>query len=142
LSASATEGSGNVEIRVQRVTGRAGDVSLQYATSGGSATAGTDFTATSGTLSWGAQDMNDRFIVIPLLDDTAIEGAETLTVTLSALTGGATIAGSATLVVTLNDNDAAPPPSGGGGGGGSVDWWLLLALASSLMARTRRRHRA
>jgi len=139
LALTMTEGAGNVEIRVQRVTGHAGEVSVQYATSGGSATDGTDFTARNGTLSWGVRDVNDRVIVVPMIDDTTVENTETFTVTLSAPTGGATLDGSANLVVTLNDNDAPPPSGGGGGGGGggSFDILLLLWLASLLLARNK-----
>jgi choice-of-anchor B domain-containing protein len=145
LAASATEGAGSIDVRVQRVTGRAGDVSVQYAVGSGSATDGADFTARSGTLSWSAEDMSDRSIVIPLLDDTTIESAETFSVTLSAPTGGASIDGSADLVVTLNDNDAPPPSGGGGGGGGgggNVDLLLLLALLGLSWARAKPRVRA
>jgi len=139
LALTMTEGAGNVEIRVQRVTGHAGEVSVQYATSGASATDGTDFTARNGTLSWGVRDVNDRVIVVPMIDDTTVENTETFTVTLSAPTGGATLDGSANLVVTLNDNDAPPPSGGGGGGGGggSFDILLLLWLASLLLARNK-----
>ena len=74
-------------------------------------------------------------------DDTAIEGAETLTVTLSSPTNGATLDGSSILTVTIADNDSNAPPrgSGGGGGGGSSDLAWLVALARSvLLARCAR----
>ena len=96
---------------------------------------------TSGTLSWGgAGDLADKVIAILVADDTSVEAAETLTVTLSALTGGATLDGSSTLTVTINDNDTSPPPSGGGGGGGggSSDLVLLALLAGVLLARCAR----
>jgi choice-of-anchor B domain-containing protein len=146
LSLAAAESAGTVNVRVQRTLGRVGAVSVQYATAGGSATEGADYTAASGTLSWSAGDLADKIIAIPVADDTSVEGAETLIVTLSALTGGSTLDGSSTLTVSITDNDSNPPPSGGGGGGGSTDLVLLALLAGVLLARgtarLRRRPRA
>jgi hypothetical protein len=135
LSATAAESAGAINVRVQRTLGRSGAVSVQYATSAGSATEGADYTAASGTLSWSAGDLADKVIAIPVTNDTSVESAETLTLTLSGLTGGAALDGSTTLTVTINDNDTAAPPSGGGGGGGASDLALLALLAGVLLAR-------
>lgn len=138
LAANGSEAAG-ISVRVQRVGGRAGAVAVQYATAAGSAAEGTDYAAGSGTLSWAAGDLADKVVAIPVVDDTVVEGAETLTLTLSGPTSGATIDGSSTLTVTIDDNDAAPPPSGGGGGGGSTDLGLLALLAGTLLAKRRQR---
>lgn len=132
-SAASAENAGTISVRVQRTIGRAGAVSVQYATSGGTATEGVDYTSASGALSWAAGDFADRVIAIPVTDDTTVESAETLTLTLSALTGGATLDGSSTLTVTISDNDTSAPPTGGGGG--SSDFALLALLAGVLLAR-------
>ncbi len=50
IAASAGESAGAINVRVQRTLGRSGSVSVQYATSAGSATEGADYTAASGTL--------------------------------------------------------------------------------------------
>lgn len=141
FGALATSGSeaGSINVRVQRVAGRAGAVTVQYATAGGSAAEGTDYSASSGTLSWAAGDLADKIVAIPVIDDLGVEGAETLTLTLSAPTNGATIDGASTLTVTIDDNDAAPPQSSGGGGGGSMDLRSLALLATALLAARRRR---
>jgi len=139
-SASHGENVGTINVRVQRVVGNAGAVTVQYATSHGTADGG-DYTAASGTLSWAANDMADKVVAISVIDDGTLENAETLSVTLSAPTGGATIDGATILTVTLTDNDGAPPPSGGGGGGGgggSSDPALLLLAALALVAKRRR----
>jgi choice-of-anchor B domain-containing protein len=135
-SASHGENVGTINLRVQRVVGNAGAVTVQYATSHGTADGG-DYTASSGTLSWAAGDMADKIVAISVIDDGTIESAETLSITLSAPTGGATIDGATMLTVTINDNDGAPPPSGGGGGG-STDPALLLLAALALAAKRRR----
>jgi choice-of-anchor B domain-containing protein len=141
LSSTATESTGTISIRVQRTLGRTGVVSLQYTTSAGSATEGSDYTAASGALSWAPGDIADKVIPIAVANDTSVESAETLTVTLSGLTGGATLDGAGTLTVTITDNDVSAPS--GGGGGGSADSPLLALLAGVLLAhylaRSRRR---
>ena len=140
LAANGGE-TGSINVRVQRVAGRAGAVTVQYATASGSAAEGTDYSPSSGTLSWAAGDLADKIVAIPVIDDTAVEGAETLTLTLTSPTNGATIDGSSTLTVTIDANDAAAAPPARSGGGGGVDLALLAVLAGSLLA-TRRRPRS
>jgi hypothetical protein len=55
---------------------------VNYATANGSATASVDYTATSGTATFAAGETS-RTIAVPVLGDTAIEGDETFTLTLS-----------------------------------------------------------
>ena len=142
FTAPAVNGSeaAGIDVRVQRVGGRAGAVTVQYATAGGSAAEGADYTAANGTLSWAAGELADKLIAIPVANDTTVESPETLTLTLSAPTNGATIDGSSTLTVTIDDNDAAPPARSGGGGG--TDLIMLALLACALLAARRRRHGA
>jgi hypothetical protein len=140
---STTEGSISVAVRVRRVLGSAGAVSVQFAAGtpsvgiGAPATEGADYTAASGTLTWGDGDLADKIAIVPLIDDTSIEGVETFTVTLSAASGGAVLDGASTLTISLTDNDTAAPPSGGGGGGGggAFDLILLAWLVSVALAR-------
>ena len=76
LAVSGTEGAaGGVRVPVQRVGGLAGNVSVQYTVTAGSATEGVDYVASSGTLQWGAGNNGDKDIVIALPDDTAGRGS-------------------------------------------------------------------
>jgi choice-of-anchor B domain-containing protein len=127
---SAPENGGNATVRVRRSLGLAGAVGIQYATSDGTATAGADYTAASGTLNWADGDTSDRTFTIPLTNDAQIEPDETLTVTLSNIAGGATIDGSGTLTVTIANDDSAAPPSDGGGGAMNLGFLAVLALLS------------
>ena len=61
-AASVGENAGTARVIVRRNNGFLGAVSVQYATSDGTATAGGDYTAASGTLNWAAGDMGDRTI--------------------------------------------------------------------------------
>ena len=55
---------------------------MNYATANGTATAGSDYTATSGTLTFNP-GVTSQTISVPIINDTAVEGNETFTVTLS-----------------------------------------------------------
>ena len=50
-------------------------MSVNYATGNGTATAGSDYTATSGTLNFAIGQTNATFTV-PIINDTAVESAE------------------------------------------------------------------
>ncbi|HZF26116.1 MAG TPA: choice-of-anchor B family protein [Steroidobacteraceae bacterium] len=129
---------------VRRSGGTQGTVSVDYLTRDASATAGSDYVTSSGTLTWSPGDDLDQIIAVPFIDDTTQEGNEQFTIELSNLTGGAVTDGSAQLAVTISDNDAPvvpPPPSGGGGGGGGglVDILSLFIGCATLALRARRR---
>src|SRR5256714_4921348 len=104
----ANEGSPSVIIRVKRTDGGVGAVSVHYATSNGTATAGSDYTATSGDLNWADGDTSDRTFTIPITDDGTYEGDETVNIALTNATGGAQIGPQGTAGLTIIDNDAAP----------------------------------
>ena len=80
-----------------------GTATVDYATSNGSAVAGEDYTATSGTLTFAAGETS-KTVSVPILDDSIDEGEETMTLTLSNA-GGATIAdGAATGTIANSDH--------------------------------------
>lgn len=106
--ASVAENAGSATIVVRRSGGSVGAVTVAYASSNGSATAGSDYTAVSGTLSWGAGDVSNKSFTVPITDDSAAESSETLFLTLSNATGGATLGSAKTLTLTIADNDSSP----------------------------------
>ena len=86
---------------------RTGNVTVAYATADGSAEEGSDYTLTSGTLTFTPTE-NSKAILVPTVEDTAEEETETFTVTLSSPTG-ATVA-TPTATGTINDDDGERPP--------------------------------
>lgn len=89
-----------------------GSATVDYATADGSATAGSDYTATSGTLTF-AEGEASKQISIPVTNDSAVEGPETLQLTLSNPKGGRASLGTpaaATVTIADDDTNATPPP--------------------------------
>jgi hypothetical protein len=132
--ANVYEDAGSMTLTLARTGGSGGAVSVQYATADGTAKAGSDYTATSGTLTWADGDPTGRTITIPLTDDAIPEGAETFFVTLSNPTGGATLGNPST--VTVNLADARPSISisdvtKAEGNGGTTAFTFNVALSSA-----------
>ena len=115
-AASYTGGEGTIAtITVTRAGGVTGPISVDYATSAGTATAGTcgsggDYQDTSGTLSWADGDSAAKTFTVQLCTDAVSpEPTETVNVTLSNPVG-TTISGPNP--VLLNITDVPPPLSG------------------------------
>ena len=102
---SANDTSGMATITVVRNTGSQGTVTVNYATSDGTATAGVSYTATSGTLTF-ADGVTSQSFTIPILSTAAGRGNQTVNLTISSPTGGATLGAQTTAVLTLIDNTA------------------------------------
>ncbi len=81
-------------------------VTVNYATSNGTATAGSDYTAASGTLTWSAGSTGAQLLSVAVLSDILDEPDETFNITLSNAVN-ATIADD-TAVYTITDDDATP----------------------------------
>ena len=102
---SVTEGTASANNAVFSVTlntAAAQTVTVNYATAGGSAVSGTDFSSRSGTLSF-PSGTTSRTVSVPTIADSLVEGTETFTLTLSGATN-ATIA-DATGVGSIVDDD-------------------------------------
>ena len=80
---------------------------VAYATSDGSATAGSDYTATSGTLTLAAGE-SQKTISVPVLDDAHNEGTETLTLTLSDPSPSTVKLADAEATGTITNDDPMP----------------------------------
>ena len=113
-SYSIGEAGGSANVTVQRVDGDDGAVSVQFAATAGTATAGADFTAVSGTLSWADNDDASKSFAVPVIADGTPEANETVQLALSSPSGGATIDPTRqTATLQILDDDVAPgnPPA-------------------------------
>ncbi len=88
-------------------------VTVNYATSNGTATAGSDYTAASGMLTFGPEDETKTF-AISITNDSLAEYDETFTVTLSS-PSNAVLGSPSSDEVTIYDNDDDPEVSFGPG---------------------------
>ena len=86
-------------------------VSVNYATSDGTATAGDDYTAKNGSLTFNAGETS-KTIQVSIIDDTVDDDNETLTVTLSNASGAEISDGQATGTITDGDTETSPLTAG------------------------------
>ncbi len=107
---SAAEG-GNAHVLVRRTGGSGGAISVNFQTLPGTATAGTDFTTTSGTLTWAAGDTAPKTISLPLTSDSDVEGSETFSLALAIPLGGTQLGTTTTCTVTILDGNASAYPT-------------------------------
>ncbi len=118
------EGAGTVTVNVERIGGSTGAISVDIATSDGTAIDGSDYTANSATLSWLGGDSTSKSFTVNISEDNLEEDNERFQVTLSNPTGGSALGAIAQAFVNIIDNDGpggaggAVGAGGGGGGGG------------------------
>jgi hypothetical protein len=104
---TVNEGAGTATLQICASSTSSSPITVVYTTSNGSATSGSDYSATNmtATIPAGQTCVN---VTVPIINDTTPEGTETFNVTLSSPTG-ATI-NDGTSVVTITDNDSAATP--------------------------------
>ncbi len=100
------EAAGQAVVTVKRSGGTAANATVNYLVSAGTATAGADFTATSGTLTFGQGKSTASFSFV-VASDSLAEGSETVQLTLSAPGGGASLGSPTVATLTINDDDGA-----------------------------------
>ena len=100
------EAAGSVGVKLRRQNGTDGRVTVDYRTFAGTATAGQDYTTTSGTVTFEAGE-SEKTVLVPILNDTAAEPAETFTFTIDNVTGGAALGAPRTATVTMSAPEAS-----------------------------------
>ena len=101
-----SEGDGDAVITVIRGGGTDGTVSVNYSTADGTASSESDYTATSGTLTF-ADGEYIKTITVPITDDFYAENDESFHLTLSNPTGGAELLTDSSATVNIHDNDVS-----------------------------------
>ncbi len=100
---NASEAAGQVAITVTRTGDTSGGASVEYTTAGGTAQSGSRYIHTSGALTF-APNETSRSFNLPLIDNTLVDGTQTVEVVLSNARGTA-LNSPARAVVTITDND-------------------------------------
>jgi hypothetical protein len=103
-SFSVSETAASATITVRRTGGTAGTVGVTYALTDGTAVDGTDYTATTATLSF-QPGAAVRSFSVPILKNPAHNGDLTVNLALSAPTNGATLGVPATAILTIRTAD-------------------------------------
>ena len=129
----AAGGAMHFTVTLQPASGRT--VTAGYATADATATAGADYTAVAGTLTFPA-GATTRTLAVPITDDARDEAAETFTVLLNAMTNANRSASTHTATGTVEDNDQPPELSivdaslTEGAAGGAMHFAVSLQPAS------------
>jgi hypothetical protein len=124
----------SVTITVVRVGGSSGSVSVDYATRDGTATAGSDYEAVSGTLDF-PDGVTRQSFIINILQDTETESNESLKIVLRNYPDGAGLGSPSTALVTIIEKDEIfESPSSG-----SFDLIALMLLFSFYLRNFRKK---
>lgn len=106
---TVAENGGSILILVSRSGGIDGGIGVSYATADGSARAGTDYTATSGTLGWLDGDDGTRGFFVEVADDAVLDGDRTVNLVLSDPSGGAGLGARRSVTLLIDDNEMPQP---------------------------------
>ncbi|MEG5138490.1 MULTISPECIES: beta strand repeat-containing protein [unclassified Microcoleus] len=101
-------GTAVAAVTVTRTGGSAGAVSATVNLTNGTATAPGDYNNAAIPVNFADGDTAPKTITIPIVDDTLVEGNETVNLTLASPTGGATIGTQGTASLSIVDNDTLP----------------------------------
>jgi hypothetical protein len=122
---AVNETDGTATITVNRTGSTAIPVTVNYATSDGTAHAGTDYTTTSGTLTIPLNESGATFTV-PLIDVATSAGTRLFNITLSSPSTTADVVAPSTATITITDNAGVALPA-----------WLASGSAATWNAGTK-----
>lgn len=100
---TVSESAGSIDITVVRTDGTNGVLTVNFATSNGTATASTDYVATNGVLTFAEGQTTNAFNIV-ILDDLILESNETVNLALSNAGGGASLGSLSNAVLTIIDS--------------------------------------
>jgi hypothetical protein len=96
--------AGSALVHVERTGNLNAIVAVNYATSNGTAVAGHDYTAASGTLTFQAGETDKTFSITVLPNPSQAASSVTVNLALSQPTGGSTLGSPSSEVLTINNN--------------------------------------
>ena len=102
------EDAGQATVDVVRTQGSDGQVRVDYTTVADTATAGQDFTVSTGTLTFADGEVV-KTITVPIIDDSLTESTERFNITIDNVGGGASLLVPRTATVTIVDDEVPLP---------------------------------
>lgn len=131
-SARISEDSSSLIISINRTGLTSGELTINYLTEDASATAGTDFDAVNGSLTWADGETASKSVDITISDDADEENDETFNFLIQN-TNSDGIVETSTMSITISANDApevivVTAPSSGGGGSIGLEFLVLLLI--------------
>ncbi|HZI60435.1 MAG TPA: Calx-beta domain-containing protein [Pyrinomonadaceae bacterium] len=134
------EDVGMATVTVQRAGGFSGNLSVEYETTNGTAIAGQDYTASSGTVNF-ANGETSKTIQIPITNDSTTEPDETFTLSLKNPSALDSLGAPMSMVITIQDQSTVPALLEFGanvieGDAGTTTQMLLEVRLSSATGRT------
>lgn len=114
-------GSTTLTLQVQRFNGFKGAVGCSWHTTDGTAIAGLDYTAASGTLSWADAESGAKNVVVTILGRAGSQGTRSFTVTIDTPTGGVVIGTVNIATATIVEGAPITNPVANG----SIPQWLF-----------------
>jgi VCBS repeat-containing protein len=99
--------NGTATVNIFRSNGTTGAISATLLLSDGTATAPSDFNGSPITVSFANREPS-KTVIIPIIDDSILESTETINLSLSNPSNGATIGSQNTATVNIIDNDFKP----------------------------------
>ncbi|MEO1146755.1 MAG: Calx-beta domain-containing protein [Cyanobacteria bacterium J06638_22] len=104
-SYTVSEDGTTASVTLVRTEGTSGAVSVDLALTDGTATAPGDYDNTLQTITF-ADGEASKTVLIPIAEDSSVEGDETVNLALANPTGGVTLGSQTTATLTIVDNDA------------------------------------
>ena len=103
---TVSEGSATATFSVRLSAAVQGGLTINFATANGTATAGTDYTTTSGTLAFTGTANETRTLSVPILNNTIVEPNETFVVNFSTISKPV-VTFDSQAIGTITDNESA-----------------------------------
>ena len=105
---AVAQSTGAMTVTVNRTDGSSGETSVAYATSNGTAVAGTDYTSASGVLHWADGDATSKTFKVAISNAAPFSGTKSFGIALSNPLSGATLGITSSATVTIK-GDGSPP---------------------------------
>jgi alpha-tubulin suppressor-like RCC1 family protein len=128
-SYTVSEGAGAAQVTIRRTGNTSSAVSVHFGTLGSTASAGSDYTIVYKTVSFAA-GQSSKTVSVPIINDSLVEGAETVQLKLLSPSAGAVLGNPHEVPLAIIDNDMTRPLSAarlqgtfkGTDGGSRITW--------------------